>query len=651
MDDKIIKISKYSDEEFKNYLKKEKLEFLHSLKLYLDDKYYNTGEDTILSDYQYDLLKDALHQRQPEYIPPVGTKIRKDDNKVILKYWMGSMDKLKPENISELNRWLKKNEAPNYIVENKLDGVSCLLEIDDTRIKLYTRGDGKIGSDISHLSPYLINIPKNIKKNIIVRGELLINSQIFKKKYEGKFSNARNMVSGIINSKTLKEEIKNVEFVAYEIINNEINNSPEEQLLQLKNLGFKTVKYSIIDEVTVQNLISLFLLSKEDSEYEIDGIIVQSNIKYKRNTSGNPDYAFAFKVRLDTNIIKAEVDEVEWNISKWGIIKPRIRLIPVVLNGINIQYTSGFNARYILNNKVGKGTIVELTRAGDVIPYIVKIVKSTQADMPKISYEWNKTNVDIYALENSNTVCIKLLTFIFSKLKIKYVSNSTVEKLYDNGFDNIIKIISATKDDFKKIEGFGNKVGERTYDNIHNSLKDVSIPLILGSSGIFGFNIGVRRIELLFVEYPDILTIYKKKSKNELTRMINSIKGFSNITTEKIVDNLKWADKFITLLRKHITFKVDEKNSGDLNNLNNMIIVFSGFRDADMEEDIKKRGGKVTTSISKNTTLLIVNKKDVKNSKYIKALELKVPILTKEEFENLINFSNKIIIEKLKLLK
>ena len=271
--------------------------------------------------------------------------------------------------------------------------------------------------------------------------------------------------------------------------------------------------------------------------------------------------------------------------------------------------------------------------------------------MPKISYEWNKTNVDIYALENSNTVCIKLLTFIFSKLKIKYVSNSTVEKLYDNGFDNIIKIISATKDDFKKIEGFGNKVGERTYDNIHNSLKDVSIPLILGSSGIFGFNIGVRRIELLFVEYPDILTIYKKKSKNELTRMINSIKGFSNITTEKIVDNLKWADKFITLLRKHITFKVDEKNSGDLNNLNNMIIVFSGFRDADMEEDIKKRGGKVTTSISKNTTLLIVNKKDVKNSKYIKALELKVPILTKEEFENLINFSNKIIIEKLKLLK
>ena len=127
-------------------------------------------------------------------------------------------------------------------------------------------------------------------------------------------------------------------------------------------MGFNTAHYSLTTILTPEELIGKFLLSKQNSLYEIDGIIVQSNTPYIRNLSGNPTYAFAFKVRLDKNIVKATIEEVEWNVSKWGVLKPRIRIIPINLNGVTITYTSGFNAKYIVDNSIGKGSILKITR-------------------------------------------------------------------------------------------------------------------------------------------------------------------------------------------------------------------------------------------------------------------------------------------------
>ena len=121
MESQIKIISKYSDDDLKKYFNKEDINFLHQLKLYLDDKYYNRGEEVYLSDHQYDLLKEILQKRDPMYIPPIGAKIRMNDNRVELPFWLGSMDKLKPEDVLELKRWLVKNESKEYIIESKLD--------------------------------------------------------------------------------------------------------------------------------------------------------------------------------------------------------------------------------------------------------------------------------------------------------------------------------------------------------------------------------------------------------------------------------------------------------------------------------------------------------------------------------------------------
>lgn len=647
LSEKVIKmkiqfLKELSRSQFKEQLFQEDLKVLHSVKIYLDDLYYNTGSEG-LSDEKYDILKDYLQERDPGYVPPIGTQVRDSENAVSLPFWLGSMNKIKYEGSSEsLRRWLNKHKADEYIIENKLDGISCLLEFKNQQIKLYTRGDGSKGSDISYLAPYLKNIPRNLKElkeKIYIRGELIMNKKTFENKYSDEFANPRNMVAGRIGSKTLKIGISDIEFIAYEIVQENILPKPQEQLITLRELGFKVVDYSIIksSELTSEKLLENLLYNIQESDFEIDGIIVQGNLEYRRNLSGNPDYAFAFKARLDKNLVDVVVDKVEWNISKWGVIKPRIKIKPVSLGGVTITYTSGFNAKYILDNKIGPGSVLKLTRSGDVIPFIIEVVKGSKiAQFPDIEYEWNDTKVDIHILESNQTTCIKLIVSFFAALKIKHVSEATVTKMYEHGLDNIIKIVSAKREDFEKIEGFGSRLAERTYENIQNGFQNVPLYLLLGASGIFGMGMGIKKIELLFNTFPDILEEYKKMKKDDLYQTINGIHGFSDKTTVKIIKNLPWAAKFVEKLSPFIQLKrVETKVS---NEFMNKKIVFSGFRDAKLEEEIKKRGGKVTTTVSKNTSMLVALNKEEGSSKIEKAKELNIPIYEIPEFRRNFDF-------------
>ena len=629
MESQLKIISKYSDNDLKKYFNKEDINFLHQLKLYLDDKYYNRGEEVYLSDHQYDLLKEILQKRDPMYIPPIGAKIRMNDNRVELPFWLGSMDKLKPEDVLQLKRWLVKNESKDYVIESKLDGISCMLISKKGITKLYTRGDGIIGSDISYLTHYLKNIPKKIDEDIAIRGELIIRKDVFSKKYSSEFKNPRNMVAGRIAGKTARSGLEDIEFIAYEIIDNHTLIKPEEQLLKLVEMDFHVVNYSIVNSLKIENLIEIFMNFKDNTIFEIDGIIIQPNIPYKRNKSGNPSYAFAFKVRLDTNLVDAEVEEVEWNISRWGLLKPKIRIKPVFLNGVTITYTSGFNARYIEDNQIGPKSIIKLTRSGDVIPFIVEVIKKTKAQMPDISYKWNETHVDIYTEENENIVCIKVITNIFASLNIKHVSELTVSKLYNHGLDNLLKIIYASKEDFEEIEGFGKRLSERTYNNIHQGLQNISLSTLLGGSSIFGRGIGVKKIEVLLEAIPDILELYSTISKKKLFKRINEVKGFSDKTTKNIIDNLPWAIKFVEKMKPFISIKIEINISNDLKS---MIFVFSGFRDKKLEEEIIKRGGKVSTSVSSNTTCVIANNLHKITGKVQKAMDLNIDVYEKENF-------------------
>ena len=634
MNNQIIKLSKLENKKLVLSLKKISLTELKNIKQYLDDIYYNSGESSGFTDSQYDLLKETIIALDKNYKDTVGAKLRVDDNRAELPLYLGSIDKIRPSEQNKLTNWLAKNSASYYNIEPKLDGISCLLTKYKDDVRLYTRGDGCVGADISYLLKYLKSIP-NVKEDISVRGELIIKEKIFKNKYSSVFTNSRNMVSGVVNSKSLKDGISDVDFVAYEIIvDNKMQIEPSDQLKILKKLKFNVVHNELVDSLNFELLSEKLLQFKQNCPYEIDGIIIQSDKEYTRNIKDNPKYAFAFKMTLDSNLVDVEVEKIEWNISKHKLLKPRIKIKPVFLNGITISYTTGFNAKYIVDNSIGKGSILKITRSGDVIPFIVEVIKSSsKPDMPNIDYKWNENGIDIIAQDDEfNTSDIKMISSFFSSMGIKNLSDATVEKIFNNGLNTLLKIFEANVEDFEKIDGFGKKLAEKVFNNIHNGLKDTTIDVFLGSSGVFGEGMGKRKIKLLFDNIPDLMNIYSDIPEEELRKLINEIDGFSDISTSKIINNLSKADAFLKSISKFVSFAKKEKKVNWASNLEDMKILFSGFRDSALEKNIVDRGGKLVTSISKNTSLLVVKDKSESSSKIIKAKELGVDILLKDEF-------------------
>lgn len=613
------------------FLKKASLEDLKKLKLQADDLYYNTGE-TSLEDNEYDLLKEEIEKRDPTYRPGVGAKLREGENRVELPYWLGSADKITPEDVDKLDRWLTDNKAPSYIISEKLDGVSCLLVVKDGKVSMYTRGDGSVGADISYLAPYF-SLPE-IKEDIAVRGELIIKKSTFQNKYyktgSRQYKNARNMVSGLIGAKIARTGLEDISFVVYEIVGDSMP-SPLEQLIKLKTYGFNVVKYEVAKKIDMDVLSRVLSVYKADSQYEIDGIIIQANNPYDRNTDGNPSYLFAFKMTFLDAIHEVKVLDIEWNVSKWGQIKPVAIIEPLDLGDVTISRATAHNAKYVVENSLGPGAVIKVTRSKDVIPYIVEVlVQAEEPMLPDIQHVWDKNRVNIMTKEDDNTMCIKIVTDFFAKLGIKHVSEATVSKMYNNGLDNLMKIIGASKERLLQVPEFQEKSAERIYTNIRNGLRSVKMSTIIGASGVLGYGIGVKRVETLLHAVPDLLEIHETKTREELLHIVTSVEGFSDLTAEKIIDNLSYASKFVEKMRKYTTIKEQVKISSSLQGKK---FVMTGFRDKKLEEDISQRGGKVTSTVSKATSMVIVaEKSDKLTGKLEKASQIGIPILTKTEF-------------------
>lgn len=637
METKVNKLEGLAFDEFTKLIDKEKAKSLVDLKEYLDDVYYNTG-DTILSDEKYDYIKETVFKKVPKYKPQVGAKLREGENRVELPVWLGSLDKITPADATELAKWIVSNRSNGYMISDKLDGVSGLLSVKNGKYKLYTRGDGIIGADITTVLPYINYIPKKLP-DIMVRGELVISNKTFEEKYKSLYKNARNMVSGLVNAKTAREGLKDLDFIVYEIIYSDLAPLPSKQYVQLEKLGFSTAHHEIFPDLTIANLSEAYLKSRDESPYMLDGIVVQSDLPYERNTSGNPEYAFAFKMRLLDNIAETEVQEVEWNISMRGKLVPRVKLNPVELSGVTIRHATGFNGQYIYENRIGPGAIIQVTRSGDVIPFIVKVIEpADEPQMPEEEYAWGSVknpvepgeSVDIYAVNPGKIMCVKIMHHFFTTLGVKHVAIKTLAKIHENGGDNLIKLLKMKKSDLIKIEGIEEKSAERIYTNIHNALKNVPLYILMGASSLFGQGIGVKKMKALVQGFPNILTEYKKIDREELYEKINSIEGFSDITTKKIVDNIAYFDLFLQKTKGLITVQAKIKTSSQ--NLAGMKFVFTGFRDKKMEEQIETQGGSIVSAVSSKTSAVITNDKNSTTGKIGKAKTLGIPIYTPDEF-------------------
>jgi len=595
---------------------------------------YYTLSKPLLSDNQYDILKEYIETKYPANvaITQVGAPVTR--SKVELPYEMASMDKIKPDT-SALSDWVKQYKGP-YVLSCKLDGVSGMYSTEGDTPKLYTRGDGKVGQDVSHLIKTL-KLPKH--KGHVVRGEFIILKDVFNTKYRDKFANPRNLVSGIVNAKSIDEKTSDLHFVAYEVIRPVYKSSEQMRLLQ--ELGHEVVLNRVVPSLSNALLSETLVEWRTKYDYEIDGVIVCDDHIHTRG-SGNPRHAFAFKMVLSDQVAEAKVVDVVWAASKDGYLKPRVRIEPIHIGGVTIEYATGFNGKFIEENNIGVGAVITMIRSGDVIPYIKSVVvPADTGKMPDVPYIWTDTHVDVL-LENKNDdpmVREKNITGFFTEIGVEGLSSGNVRRIMAAGYDTVPKIVKMEKSDFAKVDGFQQKTVDKLYDGIRDRISKATLVQLMVGSNMFGHGMGERKLGPVIEAYPDFLV--SADSKAEKMRQLGT-KGIHK-NAEEVVDSIIPFLKFLD----ECGIKTKTKTSASASTaasttaakfdtthpLYGKTIVMTKIRDKEIIDFLEAKGGKLGDNVKADTLALIVKSKDDVSAKTKTATDKNVPIMTPDEFK------------------
>lgn len=570
------------------------------------DIYYNTSRK-ILSDSEYDELKDELRKLDPtnKYLSEVGYKVK--GNKIKLPYISGSLNKIK-----DIDKWTRTYKGP-YVISDKLDGTSGILEIKNKKYILYKRGDGIYGSEISELIEYL-RLP-NIKllDNMVIRGELMISRNDFNKI---DMANARSAVNGLVNSKIINKSVAKItHFIAHSIQYPYMTAC--KQIDKLVELGFET-PYAVIQD-NLSNLEDLLNKRRIISSYDIDGLVISDCSDIYMPNELYPSHSFAFKTINE--ILDAKVENVIWTASKDKYLKPVITINPIIIGGVTITNVTAFNAKFVIDNGIGRGAIVQITRGGDVIPHILSVKKSVKPDLPSVPYAWNSTGVDLISEEdNIESLTAKILYF-FKTIGVKNLGDKIINKFIEYGYDDIFKILNAKKSDILQINGIGEKLINKIFINIKDSLYEIERHKLMAASGIFGRGFGIKKLEL-------INSNINNNNIEELYDVITNLKGFSESTAQKFTDN--YAD--------YIEFENKIKSIYDINFIKKnkyRIVVFTGFRDAELKKYAENYGDKIVDNLTKLTDLLVYSNN---TSKLDRAKQLGIKTMSVDEYKKYLNY-------------
>ena len=608
---------------------------------------YRTG-NAIISDGEYDILLDELAILSPddEILSKVGHEVSDETRKTKLPIPMASMNKIKT--IDEIKDWHRLKLIPSaveVICTPKYDGLS--LCVDEVICDAITRGDGTYGQKSTNHYRFIGNHLYDQREPEFQQntnafglspfshtyGEVIMPKSVFLEKYAAEFANPRNLVAGLINSKTISDSLKDCQYIKYGAVPNQKNQfTTKAELLDVLNDGQKIkVPYFVtsITDITEEKLIELF--HNWSIDFEIDGIIIEVNNLAAQNSlgreqsSGNPIYARAFKHDSFEQKAESTVTGISWNISKQGLLKPIVHIEPIRLDGVTVSNVTGNNARFVKDMGIGVGAKVIVKRSGMVIPKIIDVVKTvdfTEPIIDGVEIGWNDAGIELVTLTETDDQQLKKIVAFFEILEADNVGEGVIKQIWDAGFTTVKSILTANVSDFEKIEGFGKRKTKIVFDSIKKSTTNIQLSKLQHASGVFT-GLGSKKLALLehFSQKPTI-------------DQVMEIEGFAEISAKTYVDNFENFTEFIQGLPVTIEEKKEVVLEGT--DLESNTFVFTGVRRKDLEEVIERRGGKIGSSVSKNTTHLVMKSKGSGSSKENKALSLGIEILTVEELEDLL---------------
>lgn len=643
--------------------KKERMQELIKI-LNEASKAYYAEDREIMSNFEYDRLYEELEGLEKETgivlsgSPTVSVGYESVEELPKERHESPMLSLGKTKSREELKDWLQGKEA---ILSWKLDGLTVVLTYRNGALfKAVTRGNGEIGEVITGNARTFKNIPLNIafKGELVLRGEAVITYSDFEKineeipEAEAKYKNPRNLCSGSVRQ--LNNEItakRNVRFYAFTLVSAEdadFHNSREEQFRFLEKQGFEVVERKMVTPDTILSAISEFENKIPTYDVPSDGLVLTyEDIAYGKSlgrTAKFPRDAIAFK--WADEIRETTLTEVEWSASRTGLINPVAIFTPVELEGTTVSRASVHNVSIVKELKLGIGDRITVYKANMIIPQIAENLTqsgnlSIPATCPVCGGETKIQNMnDTETLYCTNPECaakkIKSFTLFVSRdaLNMEGLSEATLEKFISMGFIHEyadLFHLAEHRDAIVDMEGFGEKSYANLVDSIEKA-RNTTLPRLIYGLGIA--NIGLVNAKMLCRHFDYDLDALQSAKEEELS----DIEGVGDVIAGAFVsymNNPANREKIDHLLPE-LHLEKPESNTEN-QNLAGLSFVVTGTlnsfenRNA-LKEEIEKRGGKVTGSVTSKTECLINNDVTSSSSKNKKAKELNVPILSEEDF-------------------
>ncbi len=608
-----------------------------------------------MSDYEYDELFDELKKLESETnfklanspTMTVGFDVVDKLNKVKHNHPMLSLDKTK--SIDEVQKFIGNKPILTML---KMDGLTISVKYSEGKlISAETRGNGTEGEDVTHNALVFTNLPQTIsyRGDLVVDGEAIITYEDFEKINanlpEGeKYKNPRNLVSGSVRQ--LDSGIaaqRHIQFVAWKLVSGYENNSFSERLNWLETLGFTVVPR--LDRFDERSINFLKIIADKYS-YPIDGLVVSfDDVDYLESLGATSHHlrgqlAFKFYDETATTILR----DIEWNTSRSGLVNPIAIFDEVDISGSTISKATLHNLSYIKSLELGIGDEIEMYKANDIIPKVANNLTRTNSYKRPLLCTSCATELKICNSNGCETLhCLnehcpakildKFVHFVSKDgMDIQGLSEATLEKFilkgWINKFSDIYRLIQY-KNEIIALDGFGQKSWDRLWQSIQDS-RNTTMAKFICALGIpmVGKNtakevakycqineFGELDIDMsdTSVFTPSVITSFqtfgwKRENQMEISALIYEL----NIANEqKEIVNSPFTGKTVVV-------------TGALNYYTRTTI----------QEELERLGAKMGSSVSKKTDFLLTNEQSG-SSKYKKAVELGIKIISEEEFEKM----------------
>ena len=585
--------------------------------------YHNTDKPT-MTDAEYDRGVAELRRLSPAHpflkvvgAPPAGR------GSTLMPVVLGSLDKIHPGD-GGLARWKGRMGSERYVVSEKLDGLSALY-VGGAYPRLYLRGDGVRGVDVSRC----LTMIKGIKWNPCV-GEMIRGELILPLRNTPAGSVGRSLVNGWVHrsldpTAELPAELAEVHFVAYQAFSaGAIDYIRSKQMKWLADVGFETPWWITLpaSDVTDTEAEKLVMGRKEKSPYPTDGIVFGRDttpLAVEGGEASNPDDAIAFKMALDEQKEETTVVAVEWNPSRQGFLIPRIQIEPVTIGGARIEWLTGHNASTVEKEGIGIGALIVVRRSGDVIPTLdsVLVPATVVATPPAGTWEWDSSRVHAHLKVADEAVVERTILHCLQTLEVDGVGPGLVKKIVAGGVKTVAALWAATPQTLAGLVGAGR--GPALHAALRTRWGAVSIGTRLIASNLLPRGVGERKLRALFTVEAN-----PRQWATAFARG-RTVEGWSQDSIAELLRVLpevfEWEESFgepaPAAAAPAAAAAAAAPAAAALAPMGH--VVFSGVRDKELEAALVGQGWVVDDSVTKATTLLIIADEGAETVKVKKA--------------------------------